>query len=278
LLHRRTDTQGGHLEKNGRQNYGWAEQVAVIGRQTMETKLRINMVSPLCVVVVSAGLIWGCGGGGGGTSASSTPGPGTAEAGASGNYLPMTVGIKWSYNIASVSGATGQGTVAVEAADTAPNAGQAALRVHEVLLDGGTLDWVQTSGSGVVRYEEQQLSQAGAIIVDKQYTPPILVLDESAAHLTSGATWTENYKELKTPSTKGKATKETAVWTVEAVGESVTVPAGTYTCIRVSRNHTTSQTPSTTVRWYAPGVGEVKETGAGQYNDQTLELSSVSMP
>jgi hypothetical protein len=204
-------------------------------------------------------------------------GASTSDAAAApGNYLPLSVGMSWTYNITSASSATGQGTVAVEAAENAPMAGQAALRVRSTLLDGGTLSWEQTSGSSVVRYEEQQLSQTGSVVVDKQYMPAILVLDESSAHLTSGATWTESYMELKTPSTKGKATKEQAVWTVEAVNESVTVAAGTFTCIRVSRNHTTSMTPSTTVEWYAVGVGKVRETGAGQNNDQTLELASMA--
>ena len=129
-----------------------------------------------------------------------------------------------------------------------------------------------------MRLEEKQLDQTGAVLVDKQYAPPILVLDESAAHLVSGATWTEQYMETKTPSTKKKATKETTDWTVEAVADTVTVPAGTYTCIRVRRNHTSSKTPSNTVSWYADGVGKVKETGAGAFNDETLELSAVTMP
>jgi hypothetical protein len=244
----------------------------------METEARICGASPLRLAAMVAALAGGCGSGTSGTPASSSTTSAPAEAGAAGNYMPMMVGTKWTYNITSVSGATGQGTMAVEAAENAPGAGQSALRVHEVLLDGGTMGWEQTSGSSVIRYEEQQLGQSGAMIVDKQYMPSALVLDESAEHLASGATWTENYKELKTPSTKNKATKETVEWTVEAVGESVTVPAGTYICVRVRRNHTSSSTPSNTVSWYAPGVGKVKETGAGQVNDQTLELASVSMP
>jgi hypothetical protein len=195
-----------------------------------------------------------------------------------GNYLPLAVGMRWTYNVTSASGATGQGTIVVEANENAPMSGQSAFRVHTTLLDGGTLAWDQTSGTSVIKYEEQQLSQSGTEVVDKQYMPSILVLDESAAHLVAGATWTESYKQLKTPSTKGKATKEEADWTVQAVDESVTVPAGTYTCIRVSRDHTTSSTPSTTVEWFAIGVGKVKETGAGQNNDQTLELASTTMP
>jgi hypothetical protein len=219
-------------------------------------------------------IIAGCGGGG----TASAPVAGASTGVPASNYLPLAVGTTWTYAVTAASGATGQGTIAVEAAENAPQAGQPALRVHTVLPDGGTMAWEQTSGAAVVRLEEQQLSQTGAVIVDKQYAPPILVLDESAAHLAAGAAWTESYMETKAPSKKGKATKETTDWTVEAVGDSVTVPAGTYSCVRVRRNHTSSKTPSNTVSWYAIGVGKVKETGAGPLNDETLELSAVAMP
>lgn len=244
----------------------------------MNGRARISGAWFLGLAAVVAAFTGSCGGGGGGATPSSSPPPVMTDAAAAGNYLPLIVGSNWTYSVTSASGATGQGTVTVEGAENAPNAGQPALRVHTILLDGGSLSWEQTSGSAVVRYEEQQLSSAGTVIVDTQYMPPILVLDESAEHLTTGAAWTETYSQLKTPSTKGKATKETTEWTVEAVGESVAVPAGTYSCIRVRRNHTSSKTPSDTVSWYAAGIGRVKETGAGENNDQTLELASVSMP
>jgi hypothetical protein len=218
----------------------------------------------------------GCGSGSSGAASSSSATTADGATAPPGNYLPLSVGMSWTYNITSVSGGTGQGTITVEAAENAPMAGQPSLRVHTTLLDGGTMAWDQTSGSSIVRSEEQQLSQTGSVIVDKQYMPPIAVLDQAAAHLTAGASWTESYMELKTPSTKGKATKEQAVWTVESVDDSITVAAGTYTCIRISRNHTTSKTPSTNVEWYAVGVGKVRETGAGQNSDQTLELASMA--
>jgi hypothetical protein len=242
------------------------------GERAMKTKpSRSVMISSLAVGIVLAA---GCGGS---ASSASSAGASKGDAAPPGNYLPLAVGMSWTYNITSGSGATGQGTISVEASDTAPLSGQAGLRVRTVLLDGGTVAWEQTSGSSVVRYEEQQLDLTGNVIVDKQYMPSILVLDESAAHLVAGVTWTEDYKQLKTPSTKGKATKEEADWTVQSVDDTITVAAGTYTCIRVSRTHTTSSTPSTQVEWYAVGVGKVKETGAGKNNNQTLELASVSM-
>jgi len=224
-------------------------------------------------LVVSATLV-GCGSG---MTTSSMGAATTDAAAAAGNYLPLAVGMSWTYNITSAAGTTGQGTTSVEANDMAPLAGQSAMRVRSVLLDGSTLSWEQASGSSVLRVEEQQVDQSGAVVVDKQYMPAILVLDESPAHLAAGATWTEDYKELKTPSSKGKATKEEAQWTVESIDDTVTVPAGTYSCIRVRRIHSTSKTPSNTVSWYAAGVGRVRETGAGQNNDQTLELASTSM-
>jgi len=214
----------------------------------------------------------GCGGGGG----AATGDPGASAAGS--NYLPLAVGASWTYAVTALSGTMGQGTITVEAAENAPGSGQPALRVHTVLPGDTTMAWEQALGTAVVRLEQQQLDQTGAVVVDKQYAPPILVLDESAAHLVSGATWTEQYMETKTPSTKNKATKETTDWTLESVAESITVPAGTYSCIRVRRNHTSSKTPSNSVSWYAAGVGKVKETGAGTFNDQTLELSAVTMP
>jgi hypothetical protein len=242
---------------------------------------RSEAVGSLAVVALAALAVMGCGGSSSSSSAAAGSSSGAGVDGAvapSGNYLPLTVGMSWTYNITAASGATGQGATTVEATENAPMAGQSALRVHSVWLDGGTLAWEQVSGSAAVRIEEQELDQSGAVIVDKQYMPPILVLDQSEAHLTSGATWTENYMELKTPSTKKKATKETTEWTVESVNDSVTVPAGTYNCIRVRRNHTSSKTPSNSVSWYAIGVGKVRETGAGQHDDQTLELASVKMP
>ncbi len=232
-----------------------------------------RVLAALSFTCATAGVV-GCSSG---SAAPSSGGAPPSDGGAA-NYLSLAVGTTWTYNITRSSGGNGQGMIAVEAQDTAPMSGQSGLRVRTTLLDGMTLAWDQTSSSSVIRYEEQQLDLAGTVLSDKQYMPDILVLDESSAHLVAGATWTESYKQLKTPSTKGKATKEQVVWTVESTNDSITVPAGTYTCIRVSRNHTTSKMPSTTVEWYASGVGKVKETGAGPNNDQTLELTAVSMP
>jgi hypothetical protein len=194
------------------------------------------------------------------------------------NYLPLKVGASWSYNITNGAGMTGQGTMSVEASESPPAGGDPALRVRTTLIGAGTLVWESVSDPGVIRFQAQDLNASGSIIYDKQYSPAIIVLDESAPHLSAGASWTENYTETKKSSKKVKTSPETVEWTTEAVGESVTVPAGTFSCIRVRGTHTTSKTPSSEVAWYAQGVGKVRETGAGPSNDQTLELSGYMLP
>src|SRR5579863_4532303 len=130
--------------------------------------------------MTAEGICWGslglavaalCGPGCGGTSgssaaASSSMGTSGLDAAPPGDYLPLSVGMSWSYNITGSSGASGQGTIVVEAAENAPLSGQSGLRVHTTLLDSGTLAWEQSTGTSVVRYEQQQLSQTGSVVLD----------------------------------------------------------------------------------------------------------------
>jgi hypothetical protein len=57
-----------------------------------------------------------------------------------------------------------------------------------------------------------------------------------------------------------------------AVDEPVTVPAGTFNCLRV-RRRASQQDGSDKTYWFAKGVGKVKEVGG-----QTEELTSVTIP
>jgi hypothetical protein len=90
-------------------------------------------------------------------------------------------------------------------------------------------------------------------------------LDETAAHLVVGTTWTETIADTKTRSTGAVVSATVTVkWTVEAINETVTVPAGTFSCLRVHRVETASAIDTTggdNVFWFARGVGKVKETG-----------------
>ena len=83
-------------------------------------------------------------------------------------------------------------------------------------------------------------------------------------HLVPNAVWTETYSDVVSRS--GVATSQTtpvsAYWTVIAVDESVTVPAGSFNCLHVHRVETATGYDSHF--WFARDVGKVKETGMEQ--------------
>jgi hypothetical protein len=195
---------------------------------------------------------------------------------APGEYAPLSVGLSWTYQVTTATGDVSQHPTVVEAMESSPAAGNPSFRIRYELPDATSLRWEQKSGSSVVRYEDDTVDASGTTTATKVYTPSELVLDESPQHLTSGATWVEMYGQTKSSSKSGKVTQETAQWTVLSVNEMVTVPAGTFTCLKVQRVHSSSSSPVPEVTWYAAGIGKVKETAAGPNNNETLEL--VSMP
>ena len=96
--------------------------------------------------------------------------------------------------------------------------------------------------------------------------PSQMRLDETPAHLAAGVTWQEPITITQTLPAGGApiTAQVTVTWTVDAVNESVTVPAGTFSCLRVHRVEPPSTVDTTggdNVFWFARGVGKVKETG-----------------
>jgi hypothetical protein len=64
---------------------------------------------------------------------------------------------------------------------------------------------------------------------------------------------------------------------VLAIDEEVTVPAGTFNCVKVERVRTIGTEAGTLVRfWFAPGVGKVREERPVE--QEIEELVSVSIP
>jgi hypothetical protein len=187
-----------------------------------------------------------------------------------GRYIPLAVGATWTWTGAdSRSGSSGMVSSTVEALDalTGSKAGISAFRVHDSTLSGSVVNWQQDTGTSVVRHREQFLDTSGALTSDHVYTPSKLRLDESAAHTTVGATWTETFTDASV-----STASITVHWTVDAVDESVTVPAGTFKCLRVHSVESGSLGYDSTF-WYARNVGKVKESGT-----ETRNLVGYSIP
>jgi hypothetical protein len=216
----------------------------------------------------------GAGGSGTGAGGSGTGGMGGVAMG-TGRYLPLKVNSTWMYKVtdpATLVVATK--THKVEALELVGGMKPTvmAFRVRESTVGAGSsLSWQEDRTTSIVRHREQTIDAAGVIKREEWYGPYRLRVDESAAHTVKGATWMETYNETQIPmGMPAVTTPRIDTWAVEATDEVVTVPAGTFRCLRV---HRVGQMTATGIvdktYWFARGVGKVKEIG-GSGNEDLL--------
>jgi len=193
------------------------------------------------------------------------------------SYLPLEVGASWRYAITGDDGRRGEGVVSVDGVDYGgPNGGVAEYRVRADLLDGTIWSWERREATRVVLEQEEIDDRAGTVLEEESYDPPITVVDERTDRLAVGAEWAEAFINTA-PNAKGhpKSKRADAKWQVESVTDQVSVPAGTFTCLRLRR---AQKHHAPLVSWYAKGVGLVKQEGAGALGDQTLALIATHLP
>jgi hypothetical protein len=187
------------------------------------------------------------------------------------DYLPLRPGAEWTYRVSDGTGRSADKVARVESRDfPGPRSAGAVFRVRFSLLDGSVLSWERRTRAGVGCLQEETRDATGAVTMEEAYDPPETVVDARPERLVAGAHWNETFTEI-TPNYRGhpKATLGVVKWTVESTDDRVTVPAGTFACLRVrrARKHHGAST-----FWFAKGVGLVKEVGAGPLGDQTLAL------
>jgi hypothetical protein len=188
-------------------------------------------------------------------------------------YLPLREGVSWTYDVTQDGLVTRKETTvgALEpVGGTGPNATVMAFRVTTTKDgDDETVSWQARMGDLAIRYREQAFNAAG-LELEEHWAPFKLRLDESARGLNAGGMWQEVYDETKLEVGLPVVTAtRTDTWTVMSASESITVPAGTFDCLRVRK----VSSSSTKEYWFARGVGKVKETGG-----QTEELASYEIP
>ena len=209
----------------------------------------------------------------GGNDPDATPTPGDEV-----RLLPLAVGAMWTYRVTDgESGELKDKTTAVEAIESVggEKGDVEAFRVRTEKTEGWTISWQQDLGSAIVRHREQAWREEGTMKEEEYFLPSKLRVDETPSRVTVDATWQETYTEKRIDGDDGTFTTEDKVetWTVEAVDEEVTVPAGTFKAIRVRREGSSSDGATLKTWWFAPGVGKIKETGG-----QTEELVSYDLP
>jgi hypothetical protein len=224
----------------------------------------------------------GTGGGGGGTAGTSGGG-GTGTGGVyvgTGRYLPLKIDATWTYKITDASTGTVMNRVSkVETLDAvgATKPGVMAYRLRETDASGAyQLSWQEDQTTKIVRHREQSFDSTGVLKKEETYAAYRLRLDETPEHLAMGARWMETYMETQTlMGVTPTVTPKNETWVLEATAELVTVPAGTFTTIRVHRVGTmTAAGIVDKTYWFAQGVGKIKELGGGS----TEELVSFSIP
>jgi hypothetical protein len=184
-------------------------------------------------------------------------------------YLPLVVGATWTYAITGSLETTVQ-TVTVEAQDTFAGAEPDAMGyrvVTQKAYGAQLISWWEDRGNQVVRHRELAIDGKGATYGDESFVPGRPVVDELPKHTTLAATWKQRFSDIILDSGDTYSDCKADKFQVQAVEETVTVPAGTFTCLKVKR------TDSGATAWFARGVGKVKQT-----SDTTAELVSFSIP
>jgi len=213
---------------------------------------------------------------GGSTPGNGTPDSSTASADANTlpdaippvlaqRYEPRKIGSVWTYKMTDTTtntSAVKQSTVEAFEDVGGAHAGTVAFRVRIEKLTGTTIAYENYEGDLAVRYAQTDLDTTGATVDTQSENPYRLKVDETAAHLTTNATYSEAFDETTTDVNGTKTNAKTENWQVISTNESVTVPAGTYTSLHLRRTNPTSAKSKDF--WFVMGVGKVKETGGGQ--------------
>jgi hypothetical protein len=195
----------------------------------------------------------------------------------SGRYQPLAVGALWVYQVTdtgNVAYTKNSSCVSLEDAGGA-FAGTMAYKISENVKNSTQYTWYQMTDTDVRRLHDEQLDSSGAVSSDDWYMPYNLRIDESPDHLMEGAKWQLSYQDAHTSAKKpAKTTTVTEDWSTDAANETVTVPAGTFSAVRITRTDTSSGGSAKT-QWFVPGVGKIRE----QNNTGHLEvLTSYQLP
>lgn len=191
-------------------------------------------------------------------------------------YLPLALGASWTYHVFDLSTAEeGDKTSTVEALEDVGGrkAGVCAYRVRTEKINGVTVTWQQDTGQAVARHHEESYDLSEALRDEEWYEPYKVRLDEAPARVVLGAEFPEEYEETHVDASGNEIVDTRSIdWTVEAVDDEITVPAGTFPCLRI-RHTGTVPGQSDKLFWFAVGVGKVKEQGG-----QLEELTAYSLP
>jgi hypothetical protein len=178
------------------------------------------------------------------------------------NLWPLTRGSTWTYRITDPSQGVSDKRVEVLGEQPVPDTSMKAIAVLSTQPDKQELSWQLELDGTVVRLREED--RAGGRTEQVTTWNPATLKALSRAQ-PQGWSYTSNVREFThvAADNSDDDKNKSYVWTVTAVNQTVTTPAGTFTnALRVERKRGDKVKPeSDRVYWLVPGVGKVKEDG-----------------
>jgi hypothetical protein len=180
-------------------------------------------------------------------------------------YLPYDVGNVWRFRATKVS--TGEvSTKRTEVTEEiTPDGETEPVTVQITTKSNGTTEtWQRLDGDVLRRYKQIDYDETGAIERSNVYDPSRVRLDETAAHLADGATWTEEFENIEYDPAGIETGRlvVTETWTILGVDVPCESPLGTFECLHVQRMASDADGGSVAKEyWYARGLGKVREEG-----------------
>ncbi|QRO00571.1 hypothetical protein JRI60_16800 [Archangium violaceum] len=174
---------------------------------------------------------------------------------------PLTRGSTWTYRITDPKKGVFEKRVEVLGEQAVPETSMKATAVRSIQPHQEELSWQIIDVNGlVVRLREEDREEN---TLQKVTTWNPATVKSIAREQPVGWSYTSDIREVEKHFDDGevKDQDKTYIWSVEAVNETVTTPAGTFTnAIQVKRKRGDKQGDERTY-WLVPGIGKVKETG-----------------
>lgn len=193
---------------------------------------------------------------GGGAITSDPPPPGPSG---ENNLAPLATGARWTYRITDpLRDAPFEKTVDVVGPQQVPGSTQSAILVVDTEPTQEERGWLVEKDGFVLRAREED-RQAGLLVRTTTWSPAAPKTLSASAPVGSvyEATVLEHEEHADGTFTEKNQTYR---FTVVAKDVQVTVPAGTFTCLKVSRVRLDKAGTDRTY-WLAPDVGKVREEG-----------------
>ncbi|PRQ06994.1 TapB family protein [Enhygromyxa salina] len=189
---------------------------------------------------------------------------------------PLADGAHWTYLIKNLNGQI-LGMDIVDTQEIEWNGEQAFMLTDQPNAKG---EWTQSvlvvDGTLATRVHKKILTENGvASIVD--YDPGFARVDDTWDVLGFSDELFYDRTETDGDGLNPKLEPRGHIFTVEAVHEQVTVPAGTFDCVKIERVRSVgTNAGELAISWYAFGVGKIREERPAE--SRIEELAIVSLP